>query len=117
MKSAPRVLVVEDDALLQMDLEDELHDRGYAVTCAASIEAAQKALDDAAPSVVVLDMHLRRKTTFDLATDLQRRGVPFFFLSGNDASALPPDLHSVTIVTKPMQIAQVVAQIDALTAL
>lgn len=114
MTGKTRVLVVEDDPLIAMDLEDELVDRGYDVRCAATIAAAGRLIDEALPDVAILDMHLRSEPTFPLADDLGARGVPYFFLSGNDATALPPHLKTARILTKPARIEEVVRLAEAM---
>lgn len=113
MGQPARILLVEDDALIAMDFEDELTDQGYDVVCASNVAKAQKILSEETPSLVILDMHLKSETTFTIAQDLLSKQVPFFFLSGNDVSALPPDLATSTLLTKPVQMDQVLAEISA----
>lgn len=110
-----RLLIVEDDPLIGMDLEDEMSDRGYAAVCAHSLAKARALLDEARPDIVVLDMHVGSDTSFGFAAELEAQGVPFFFLSGNDASALPPHLATSPILTKPVRIEEVVRMIAELT--
>ncbi|SEV97803.1 Response regulator receiver domain-containing protein [Cognatiyoonia koreensis] len=97
-----KILIVEDDPTIAMDLEDELSDRGYDPVSAATVPDARKLLERQAPSFAFLDMHLRTDTSFDLARELREQGVPFAFVSGNDASALPEDLRTSKILTKPI---------------
>jgi DNA-binding response OmpR family regulator len=102
MSKQDRILIVEDDALIAMDLEDELTDRGFDPVSAATIAHAQQVLESEPLMFVVLDMHLRSETTFEFARELQERGVAFLFLSGNDRSSLPEDLQSSKILEKPV---------------
>lgn len=97
-----KILIVEDDPLIAMDLEDELSDRGFDPVWAATVADARMILEEQAPSFAFLDMHLRTDTSFELARELRVQGVPFAFVSGNDASALPEDLQSSKILTKPI---------------
>ncbi len=106
-----RVLIVEDDPLIAMDLEDELSDRGFVAVCATSIARARALLDGTPTGLAILDMHLGSDTSFAFATELMEQGVPFFFLSGNDASALPPHLAGCRILTKPVRTEDVVKMI------
>ena len=78
-----RVLVVEDDTLLAMDLEDTLVDAGALVVgvCQTLDEAMARAkVDDFA--VAVLDFTLGSDTASPVAQQLVRRGVPFVFYTG-----------------------------------
>jgi DNA-binding response OmpR family regulator len=73
-----RVLVVEDDSLLAMDLQDTLVDAGAVVVgvCQTLDEAMARAnVDDFA--VAVLDFSLGSDTASPVARRLVRRGVPF----------------------------------------
>ncbi|KQB96083.1 hypothetical protein AL073_12570 [Loktanella sp. 1ANDIMAR09] len=105
------ILIVEDDPLIAMDLEDELSDRGFDAVCATTVADAQSILAQQPPSFAFLDMHLRTDTSFDLARELQAQGVPFAFVSGNDASSLPEDLRSSQILTKPINFDDLVRMI------
>lgn len=102
MSKQERILIVEDDALIAMDLEDELTDRGFDAVSASTIAHARQVLAQEAPGFVILDMHLRSETTFEFARELQERGIAFIFLSGNDRSSLPEDLRESNILEKPV---------------
>jgi DNA-binding response OmpR family regulator len=81
--SGVRVLVVEDDSLLAMDLEDTLVDAGALVVgvCQSLDEAMARAnFDDFA--VAVLDFTLGSDTASPVARQLVRQGVPFVFYTG-----------------------------------
>ena len=116
MTQGPHVLIVEDDALIALDLEDELTDLGFDPVSVSTVAKAREAMAVRTPVIVVLDMHLRSETTFDLATDLQARGLPFLFLSGNDSSALPEGLKNTRILSKPVHIDELASVIEATSA-
>jgi DNA-binding response OmpR family regulator len=81
--SGVRVLVVEDDALMAMDLEATLAEAGAVVVglCQTLDEAmARTNADDFA--VAVLDFILGSDTASPVARRLARRGVPFVFYTG-----------------------------------
>ena len=80
-----RVLVVEDEALVAMDLERQLRRAGYDVVGPfRSVRDSLQALDDQKPSpdVAVLDYSLVGETSEPVAERLAERGVPFFFTTG-----------------------------------
>lgn len=103
-----KILILEDDPIIAMDLEDELRDRGFDPTCARTVPDARDLLGHQAPFFAFLDMHLRTDTSFDLARELIIKGVPFAFVSGNDASSLPADLSGSKILTKPISFDELV---------
>lgn len=116
MNERKRILIVEDNALIAMDLEDELADRGFFPVCAGSVAEARAFLESEDPLFALLDVQLKSETSFDLALELQQRGIPFAFLSGNDASALPDDLKSATILSKPVHMDVIAATIGEVAA-
>ncbi len=78
-----RILIVEDESLLAMDLADRLTREGCDVIGPASREA--KALDLVArdtPDAVVLDLNLDGKLPIDLAKTLVARQIPFVIVTG-----------------------------------
>ncbi|MEX6505693.1 response regulator [Jiella sp. M17.18] len=76
------ILVVEDEALIGMELAYEIESAGAFVTHVLTLEAALKSLDKTW-SAAVLDINLRGKDVFPVADRLQQMGVPFLFCSGH----------------------------------
>ena len=81
--SRPLVLVLEDEALIGLNLRDELQDAGYRVegpfnTCAAALEW----LETATPDTAILDAALKDGPCREIAQELTRREVPFVIYSG-----------------------------------
>lgn len=102
-QSVLSVLIVEDEYLIAMDMDEELTSRGFAtVGPAANLQDALDLLESEEVNIAVLDMHLKESDSFPLARKLSERGVPFLFLSGNDASALAPDLKTAHVLSKPV---------------
>ncbi len=78
------VLLVEDEALVAMNLQDDLKEAGYAVvgpfdTCAAALAW----LETETPDLAVLDTVLKDGTCRALAAELARRGIGFVLWSGH----------------------------------
>ena len=85
-----RVLLVEDEALIALDLARQLRDAGHEVVgpCRSEAEALRR-IEEARPEAAVLDYSLRgTETSEGIAHDLIARGVPFAFLTGHAASGL-----------------------------
>jgi DNA-binding response OmpR family regulator len=100
--SGVRVLVVEDDPLIAMDLEDTLAEAGAVVVglCQNVNQAAARVkLDDFA--VAVLDFSLGTGTAAPVARRLAGQGVPFILYTGKSSG--DPGLAEWTcpIVQKP----------------
>jgi len=83
-RPAGRVLVVEDETLIAMELCKDLNQRGWEIIGPAStVEEALQLIDEAQlPDAAVLDVNLRGQPVFPLAERLQALGVPFVFCTG-----------------------------------
>ena len=97
-----RILVVEDDAMLAMNLEELLTDAGFAVlgpcgTVACALEAASGGGVDAA----ILDVNLRGELVFPVADRLAEADIPFVIVSGHSRDLLPPRHRDCRHLMKP----------------
>jgi len=82
--SAPRVLIVEDEALIAFALRDSLLASGFDVVgLAATDPAARDLAAHSSPDVAVVDVKLRSGTGLDLARELLERGTAVLFVTGN----------------------------------
>jgi two-component system, response regulator PdtaR len=101
--SRPHALVLEDEALIALNLQDELQDAGFEVngpftTCAAAL----RWLKTGTPALAILDAALNDGSCNEVAEELSRRRVPFLIYSGHQESFhLLPDLQHVTWIEKP----------------
>jgi CheY-like chemotaxis protein len=78
-----RILLVEDDPLIRLDLEASLAEFGAIVTAAANVGAALTALAASKLDFAVLDFELGAETSEPIAEAARTRGVPFLYLSGH----------------------------------
>jgi CheY-like chemotaxis protein len=96
------VLVVEDEALIAMDLQALLEDAGYKVLGPANSTAAAMALlDGNEPDVALLDVNLGRSDVFGVANELALRKTKLIFLTGHTAQRLPQAHRHRPLVAKP----------------
>lgn len=103
-----RVLVVEDDALLGLDIATQLVDAGYEVVGPAiSVAAAIKLMDQI--DAAVLDVNLGRETAEPVAIELRARATPFIVLSGYSSEQHPPGFHGAPTLVKPARPEDLVA--------
>lgn len=112
-----KILVVEDDALIAMELEERLGEMGYAVLGPAlSYEAAEKVIAEVRPDAALLDANLAGRSSTPLGVALAERGVPIAFCTGYDRiKDLPPALADALILTKPISDAELIAGLKKLT--
>jgi CheY-like chemotaxis protein len=105
-----RVLVVEDEALIAMDLGAALRGAGCEVVGpVARPDRALGHVDAGAIDAAVLDINLGGETVFAVADALARREVPFVFVTGYDRGALPERLRDRPLLGKPYSARSVLA--------
>ena len=96
------VLVVEDDYVLARDADQALTEAGVLVVGPASSEEHAMALvDHRALQCALVDINLGEGVRFDVADALQKRGVPFAFVTGYDHSVIPARFNSIELIQKP----------------
>jgi DNA-binding response OmpR family regulator len=80
------VLIVEDEALIALDLKYRLESRGYRVLkVAQSAASAVTAALENSPDIILMDVLLKgEKTGVDAACEISEKlAVPILFLTGN----------------------------------
>ena len=98
-----RVLVVEDELLVVMDVEDLLAELGCNVLESAStVEHALQRIAENTPEVVILDLNLNGQPTLPVAEALRNAGIPFIVVTGYvETMHLEPALRGAPMLQKP----------------
>jgi PAS domain S-box-containing protein len=100
----PRVLLVEDEALVAMMIQDTLAEFGFQVIGPiASASEALAAARDSQFDAAVLDINLGDGMVYTVAEILSKRGVPFVFVTGYDADSVDSRFAGVPILQKPIE--------------
>ena len=103
-----RVLIVEDEILVAMDLSDLLEELGFQVVGpAARVEDALGLIDrETGIDVALLDINLAGDRSWPVARELLRRGIGFAFLSGYELgqAGIPEDLREAPVCPKPIEL-------------
>jgi CheY-like chemotaxis protein len=109
-------LVVEEQALIALDLELLLHDLGAGqVEIAASVEHAFQLLNTTRFDVAFLDIRLGQTTTIPVAAALRDLQVPFAIVTGSTVQdAIVKDLRAHAMIGKPFRATDVSEAIDVL---
>jgi len=105
-----RVLVVEDEFMIGLDIGQQLASAGYEVVGLATSVAKALRLEPRC-DVAVLDVNLGGETCEPVAQKLRASGKPFVVLTGYSADNLAPSFNDATILTKPPCITDVVAAV------
>ena len=103
-----RLLVVEDEALVAIELVSMLEEAGASVigpvgSVAEALAVAASGDFDAA----FLDGNLHGRPVHEVASALTKAGTPFVFVSGYGRESLPTGFAHIDIVGKPFTIDQV----------
>jgi DNA-binding NtrC family response regulator len=98
-----RILIVEDEMLLAMDLEEVVQGWGADVIGPVpTIEKALTLLSDHRPDAVTLDMNLSGASSLPLARELAERNIPFVVVSGyNEVDPAAEAMRTARFVKKP----------------
>ncbi len=113
-----RVLVVEDEFVIALDMEQMLRRLGAgAVDLATDIADTLAAIERTRPDLVILDLKLRTENTVPIAEALQACAIPMIFVTGyGDLSGLPAPLRDTPVLRKPVDLATLAGVLDRLLA-
>jgi len=112
-----RILIVEDEAIVAVDIQKTLQKLGYDVPATAfSGEVALRKAEELHPDVVLMDIVLQGKMDgIEAAQQIRERfGIPSIFITGyleelvDRLNILQPLLY----VSKPVEINELTAAID-----
>jgi len=110
-----RILIVEDEFLIAMDVEQVCRDHGAAdVVIAKNVDGfATEPFASEPLDLAILDIRLGGGTTLDFAWQLRSRGVPFIFATGYvDEEGLfahtDRDFGNVPVLMKPFTAVELV---------
>jgi len=100
--AATRILVVEDEFLIALDITGVLEQAGLTVIGpAANVGDALRAIAGETVDGALLDAHLGGEPVSHVADALIARGIPFAFVSGYGREHLPAAYSTAPLVKKP----------------
>ncbi|MDB5373002.1 MAG: hypothetical protein JWP04_1644 [Belnapia sp.] len=105
-----RILIVEDDPVVALDLEGIVLDIAFGlaqVSVAGSVGEARRVLATGVFDAALLDIDVADGKTFEVAALLHARGTPFAFVSASRPDELPAPLRDVPFVPKPYDPADI----------
>ncbi|WP_371157500.1 response regulator [Jannaschia sp. 2305UL9-9] len=115
LKTTRAILVLEDEAIIAMDIALTLEDAGFGqiVVCGTS-DDAHACIDAGAPRLAIVDLNLQKgQTSLSVTARLADLGIPFIVLSGESeverhASGMP---SVVPRIAKPFKGADLIAMV------
>jgi PAS domain S-box-containing protein len=110
-----RMIVIEDEPLVAMDLESCLTTAGCEIVGTAGTVREAKALcAEAQCDAALIDVNLAGRPVDELAAMLTKRNIPFAFVTGYGREALPQGFRDALMVAKPFDDGALVATVELL---
>ncbi len=110
-----RVIIIEDEPLVSMDVESCLTSAGCEIVGTAGNLAAATTLSASAEcDAALLDVNLGGHCVDELAATLTRRNIPFAFVTGYGRETLPQGFRDAVMVRKPFSADELVAAVELL---
>jgi PAS domain S-box-containing protein len=108
-----RLLLVEDEALVALEMSRAMTDSGWEVMGpAGSLEEAFRLMAGGnMPDAAVLDVNLNGEMVYPLADLLETRGIPFLFCSGYEKIDQVERYRHSPVVRKPTSFALLMAEL------
>jgi CheY-like chemotaxis protein len=112
--SGKRILIVEDEIIVALDLADKITaDGATAVGPVSTVNAALEVIANAELDGVILDVNLRGEMAFPVADVLADRHIPFVFMTALDAGEIPSRHANVRCVQKPVSTEVICRALEA----
>jgi PAS domain S-box-containing protein len=110
-----RILIVEDEPLVAMELESNLTAAGCEVIGpAGTLEQAKSLVAQREFDAALVDVNLAGHAVDEIAAALTQKNCPFAFVTGYGREALPRGFRDAVLLGKPFGRAQVLAAVDVL---
>jgi AmiR/NasT family two-component response regulator len=111
-----RVLVVEDEAIVALEIEENLREAGFEVVGpAARVAEALELLNEFGCDAAVLDINLGNETSEPIALFLLEKRTPFITVSGYSQDQRPSGFTGGAFLAKPLRKERLVAQLRQCT--
>jgi len=96
-----RVLVVEDEAVIALDIEQTLRDAAFDVVACGSTQAALQEIDTHPFDCAVVDLNLHGVVSLAVVEALEERAIRFVVASACEENALPAPRRQRRFIKKP----------------
>jgi CheY-like chemotaxis protein len=114
---AASIFLVEDEALIRMMLAEMVEELGHRVVAeAGDIVAGQALAETAIFDLAILDINIAGDIITPVAEIIDRRGLPFIFVSGYGPRGRPEPFRGRPALPKPLQISTLGETINAILA-
>lgn len=113
--SNKRILVIEDEFLIGLEIHTLLTEAGFLVVGpAATVPAALKHISEGNFDAALVDANLGGDSVVGVAAALANRGTPFVIVTGYSRKSLPPQLANAPLIQKPFDPPTVIDAVQRL---
>ena len=113
-----RILLVEDEYFLADDLKNELNSRGAKIVGPiADLSEAEDQVCRDGFDVAVIDVKLGDEFAWSIADKLMRDNIPFVFVTGYGAAAIPDRFREIKRWEKPYDMSKLTDSIRLLCSI
>jgi two-component sensor histidine kinase len=110
-----RIIIIEDEPLISMELEDVLTAAGCEVSgTAGNLVEARELSTNVECDAALVDVNLAGQPVDELVSTLTKRKIPFAFVSGFGRETLPQGFREAVLLRKPFSQHELVAVVELL---
>lgn len=109
-----KILIVEDEALIAMELDEAIRNAGAESEIATKVAEALRKISESNFDAAILDVNLNGKRSDVLAAALTRRNIPFAFVTGYGRDTLPAAFRQAALLSKPFNPSEVAQTLTSL---
>ena len=109
-----RILIVEDDPMLALDLEELIVDAGFKIAVAGKLEKTLALIESGGFDAAIVDANLAGVSASPLASAMTARGLPFIVLSGYSTEQLQGAFPGALFLQKPCRPAQLIQALNTI---
>ena len=108
-----RFMILDDEAIIALDLAGMLQDLGHSVVSMATrVAGGMEFARHGNLDMAILDINVNGVPSFPLAAILQDRGIPVIFASGYGESGLIDGFRDALVLTKPCGVGHLSQVVD-----
>lgn len=113
-----RILVIEDEFLIALEIQSQLQTAGFAdVVHAATEKAALLRIQEGGWDTAVADANLNGRGLGRVAAALLERYIPFVIVTGYSRDSLPAEVVHIPLIEKPLTGPSLVREVTRLCAI
>jgi DNA-binding response OmpR family regulator len=110
-----RILIVEDEAMIALDIEHSLMDAGFKIAgVAGGLENAMVLIESGSCDAAIVDANLAGVSACPVGSALAARGLPFIVLSGYSTDQLEGIFPRALVLQKPCLTARLLQALDSI---